>query len=62
MKNKQVHLHKHDKCEIDHDFDSWYMYISYSCRADNAAYPHDSRADKRRHRHDCSADSQCGFY
>ena len=31
----------------------------FSCRADNAAYPHDGRADKRRYRHDRRADSQC---
>ena len=33
----------------------------FPCRADNAAYPHDSRADKQRYRHDRRADSQCQF-
>ena len=31
----------------------------FSCRADNAAYPHDGRADKRHYQHDRRADSQC---
>ena len=54
LKNKQAHP---TKCEKDHDFAL--QYISYSCRADNAAYPHNGHADKRRYRHNCQSDSQC---
>ena len=42
MKDKQAHPKKCD--------------LGYFCRADNAAYPHNSRADKQRYGHERCAD------